>query len=49
MCDEFNRITSHERTDVVRERMLKLDAERVTKGEIQIEQFLEKYFSYLTT
>ena len=45
MCDEFNRITSHERTDVVRERMLKLDAERVTKGEIQIEQLLEKYLT----
>ena len=44
MCDEFNRITSHERTDGVRERMLKLDVERVAKGEIRIEQLLEKYF-----
>ena len=41
--------TTYKGTETARERMLTLDAERVTKGEIRIEQLLEKYFSYLTT
>lgn len=40
-------VTTYKGTETVRERMLKLDVERVAKGEIRIEQLLEKYFSYL--